>query len=172
MSLILWILLGATPASAKWNLAVGSGSFQGSISVGGAYRISKRHTWEVTLGQYIQGRANRYQLNGGYHFTPWRLTVGGRVLEPLHLGVMVLYALDRTTYFEVSPPRYPEENYYEETAIRPALVMGTGLTMFEERVHFIYELALVDTGILAGFNNEWTETRYFFASGMKLRMEF
>lgn len=172
-TLFLIIVVRITvPAAAEWGLLLGTAGFQGAMTLGLTYQLSVRHALELSLGQYAIENQAAYQVNFGYTYTPARIQLGPMAWAPVDMSALLIYALDNQRYFVVSPSRFPTPGYYEPTALRAGLSLGTELAILKDRLRLIYQVVILDNGIVAALNNRAEDVNYFLSAGLKLRFDF
>lgn len=149
----------------------GGAGFQGAWSAGLIYDFNPAHRMEFLLGEYSVANEREYQVDLGYMYTPWRAHFGDVGWAPVQVGAVAMYALNGD-YFAVSPSKYPEPGYYEQTALRLGLRAGTEIATLGDRLRLGYEVVFLDSGVTAAFNNATKDLEYFMSAGLKLSYRF
>lgn len=166
--ILLLSVCGPSAFANGWGAVAGTGGFQGALSAGALYQWQNTHVLELMLGEYTIDNGHGFQLNLDYNFVPWNIPWEKATLQPLRVGLMVLYSLDFDDYFTSSPSKYPTPGYYERTGARLALSFGVGLGDFGNRLHLILEAVCLDTGITAVVNNRLSDLKNFLSAGFKV----
>lgn len=79
---------------------------------------------------------------------------------------------DRHNYFMTSPDKYPYEQYYDETALRYGLEFGSTMTFKDYNFAVAYRLRILDSGLIAVYNNKNRDLQYYISSGVSLQYVF
>lgn len=165
-------MLVSAPASAKWAAELATSGFMGTLSAGPVYEWAGRHHVAMTIGAYQNGE-NRYgQLNTAYRYARWRFERPDILWKPLHIGLFTLYSLDQKRFFVKSPSRYPEDGYYEQTALRGGLEIGTTILFVKSKIGLASYLRVLDNGVIALLNNVHRDLQYYSSSGVALQYQF
>jgi hypothetical protein len=166
------ILFFSSGTLAIWQVAVNHAGFFGIWSLGAIYKWPDRFSLEFGLGRYqIDGR-NFWQSNIAYRYAIWKFNYEQIVWTPLQPGLFLVASLDREKYFVESSPRYPYPNYYDQTAVRGGLELGTKLAWKNSPTTLVVYLRMIDGAILALYNTSKNEFQYYLASGVSLQYDF
>ncbi|UXR66038.1 hypothetical protein EZJ49_07225 [Bdellovibrio bacteriovorus] len=155
----LWLLslLVLSPLSAQaveWQMSLQHAGFMGEASVAAGFENQNR--WfgldlGVGFSSDSDGKSVR-QLNLKARLQPFIRGVGkyGEVILP-YVGVQAMYT-DDTAFFVKSGSEFPEEEYYDFTAIRFGIPLGMA---WRNRTWSVYaEYVLLDTDLIAQYNTE------------------
>lgn len=115
--------------------------------------------------------ANHWQLNAAIRHGLVKEIGSELRWRPLSIGICFMYALidlKDNTYFSRSPQHYPDNSYYEQTALRGALELSTAIRSSQFSLEIVYYLRLLDKGIIAYFDNTLTDLSLATASGLAL----
>jgi len=172
--LLIWIcILSSADLYAAWGAQAQFSGFQGQLAIGPSYAFNPSHTAELSIGQYTINDDAYYQVNSGYIYTPWRVHLHRHNFwAPLHPGLTVMYSLDGSRYFYKSPDHYPTDNYYEPSVLRWGIQVGSTLRMNRRRFELTAYTVLLDSGLVALYNNDHEALEFFIASGMGVRFYF
>lgn len=170
--ILLLGLLGCNPARGYWLATIGTKGFFGDQSVGGIY-FSQHHELELSLGTYSRGGGDSTQANAAYRYSKWVLPfLGDTIWHPIQVGLFSTYSLDRKHYFLESPAKYPYEDYYDQTAFRWGIDLGSNIFWSAVQVSLAYHIRVLDTGVIAIYNNSHKDLQYYISSGLSLRYHF
>ncbi|RYZ84781.1 MAG: hypothetical protein EOP04_17335 [Proteobacteria bacterium] len=76
--------------------------------------------------------------------------------------------MNNRNYFIESPSNYPTSGYYDGTAIRPGLELGSTYRFENSSIELAYRMRLVDLGITAIYNNAHRDLQYYVSSGLEV----
>ncbi|MGE0526417.1 MAG: hypothetical protein AB7G93_05190 [Bdellovibrionales bacterium] len=173
LGLILIFVIVPSSALAQWAASFHHAGFLGDWAVGPAYAFHPKHSVELTVGAYELRETHYHQLNLGYSYLPWRVNPNPQVSwAPLRLGVVILGSLDNDRYFLKSPEQYPADNYYEQTAIRWGIQLGTSAFLARRRLELGLHTMILDSALVALYNNLHEDLSYFFSSGVLIKFHF
>lgn len=174
LNLILFALLTvfSTAANADWGLGVATGGFQGRTSTAVIWDWKRTHTIEFGVGEYSLDEKRKTQFNLSYRYTPFEVQWRQFTWAPTSIGLILIYANDEKRYFTQGPSKYPDEDYYDETGIRPGLEWSTQVTTLDGQIRLLYKIVLMDTGVVALINNDSKYAEYFYSSGLALQYFF
>jgi hypothetical protein len=158
-------------AQARVAASLGWAGFFGRISLGALYETENRHSFEFSMGAYSGGSGDKYQSNLGYHYSVWKITRPNFSWEPMQLGIFAMYSWDKK-FFLKSPGKYPLPDYYDETAFRWGLEQGMSLQWMKEKWALVLVMRLIDSGIIAIYNNSHRDLQYYLSSGLRLEYRF
>jgi hypothetical protein len=158
----------ATP----WSLVVQRAGFLGVAAAGFGYNITENHQLEYTLGTYPIAEKNYYQSNFIYRYSHWNTPVEGHMWKPIQIGFFIVYAMNSEKYFITSPDKYPYPKYYDETALRYGVELGSSFTFAVTRIGIGYYIRIFDNGLIAAFNNSNRDLQYYVSSGFSLSYTF
>lgn len=162
----------ASSAGAGWVATVNRTGFFGRFSAGAIYEWSDRHSAEFSLGVYSESHDSHAQANIAYRYNRWHYTWWNKTWSPLQLGVFAVRSRDRKSYFIKSPDIYPYAEYYDETLMRLGIEFGSVLTFWSTGVEVAYHLRVLDTAVVALYNNANKDLQYYISSGLALRDRF
>jgi hypothetical protein len=145
--LILIVLLCPFKSFAEYFIQFGTGAYFG------ARYVDLGHQWSRTnlslgIGLVQDNQWEQYNLKFNYITTI--VNFNQVQLQPLNLGLAVLYTTD-TDFYINSPSRYPEKGYYDMTAVRAGLTYQFAFTSNHWAV--FYDLTWLDQGIYTQYNN-------------------
>ncbi len=166
------LLFWSCTSSAAWLGSLGTNGFFGRYSAGVVYSEGQHET-EFSLGMYRQEGKEYPQANLIYRYAPWEvLTLKKQVFHPLEIGLFVTYSLDSENYFLVSPSKYPYNSYYDQTALRWGFEVSNSLYFPSKSLSATYHIRILDTGLIAFYNNDRKDLQYYISSGFSLRYHF
>lgn len=172
VTMSLLFMLWSCSSSAAWLGSLGANGFFGRYSAGVVYSEGQ-HEAELSLGVYNQEREDYLQANFIYRYAPWEvLTRKKHVFHPLEIGLFVTYSLDTKNYFLVSPSKYPYNSYYDETALRWGFEISNSIYFPQKSLSATYHIRVLDTGLIAFYNNDRKDLQYYISSGFSLRYHF
>lgn len=146
--------------------------FFGRWGLGGIYEFNKHHAVELSLGSYTVEHRAHYQTNFSYRYSNWEVAVTEHIWRPLQVGLFGLYSLDNDRYFLESPKKYPSPGYYDGTAMRWGIDFATTFVWVQSSLGFAYHLRILDSGVVAIYNNKNRDLQYYISSGFSLRYLF
>lgn len=158
--------------SAAWLGTLGANGFFGRYSVGVVYSQGQ-HESEFSLGVYSQESGNYPQANLVYRYAPWEVTVfKEHIFHPLEIGIFSTYSLDSKNYFLESPSKYPYDSYYDGTALRWGVEISNSIHFPRNSWSGTYHIRILDSGLIALYNNVRKDLQYYISSGFSLRYHF
>lgn len=155
----LWLLslLVLSPLSVQaveWQMSLQHAGFMGETSVAAGFENQSR--WfgmdlGVGFSSDSDGKSVR-QINVKARFQPliWGAGKYGEVILP-YFGVQAMYT-DDTAFFVQSGDEFPEDEYYDFTAIRFGIPVG--IAWRNETWSVYAEYVLLDTDIIAQYNTK------------------
>jgi hypothetical protein len=146
--------------------------FLGQYALGGSYEITPEHAVDLMVGVYHVSSNDYYQTSLIYRYSRWNTTFYGNNWRPLQFGIFATYSLDQDRYFMKSPGKYPDPNYYDETALRYGAEISSTFTFMPIGIGIGYHLRIFDSGIIAMFNNSNRDVQYYISSGISLQYLF
>lgn len=148
--------------------------FLGEQAYGLGYEFNSRHYAEVTVGKYSVEGEDNHQLNIGYTYSWWHVPWLHGISKIFCPGLYALTALGRDEYFLASPDKYPYPEYYDQTAVRFGLTLAfSHLFLWENGgLELVYQVMMLDHGLIAKYNNPNEGLEDFISSGVMLRMQF
>ncbi len=146
--------------------------FLGEFGAGMIYEWESPHSVEFSLGTYKIQTHNKWQSNFAYRYSCWNIERENRQWVPMQIGFFTTRAWDSEHYFLEGPSQYPYSNYYDQTAFRWGIEFGSVLTYLSARVAIAYHMRILDTGIIAIYNNGKKDLQYYVSSGLALRFNF
>lgn len=137
---------------AEWQMSLQHAGFMGDISVAGGFENEAR--WfglEIGMGQSRDSDGTRVrQYNVKTRFQPWIVGLGKYGALAPYAGLQLMYT-DDTDFFVRSGSEFPEEEYYDFTAIRVGVPLGIA---WRFRQWAIYgEYVILDTDVIAQYNS-------------------
>lgn len=166
------LILTAPSALAGWLLSFERTGFFGAYALGGGYQMEHKHSFEFLVGVYSNGGRDDYQGNLVYRYTRWSVPIKNVDWKPIQIGVFLIRSFDQDSYFLKTPDRYPTDNYYEPTLFRFGLELGSSFIFEDYNLGFSYRLRLLDSGIIALYNNSNKDLQYYSSSGFALQYYF
>ncbi|NCN40834.1 hypothetical protein GW916_06235 [bacterium] len=171
-NLLLIFLFFPCVVLAKSSVIFGYAGFFGSQSVGYVHDVLDSHEAELSVGRYSRGHSLfGYQVNFSYRYHPWLIRFDHFSWSPLEIGAFGIYSLEKT-FFLSSPSKYPTPDYYEQTAFRWGIENGASLLFFNERLSLGVVTRLIDSGMVAIYNNSNRDLQYYLSSGFRLEYRF
>lgn len=165
-------LFWSCSSSAAWLGSLGTNGFFGRYSAGVVYSQGQHET-EFSLGVYNQESKDYPQANLIYRYAPWEvLTFKEQIFHPLEIGFFATYSLDSKKYFLESPSKYPYDSYYDETALRWGLEVSNSIYFPRHSLSATYHIRILDSGLIALYNNVRKDLQYYISSGFSLRYHF
>ena len=161
-----------TVAGSDWSAEVGYSGFWGTVSAGPIYRVDEKQSLGLSLGSYRNGPDVFAQINFVYRYAHWKFERGSLLWRPLHIGPFLSLTTDQKRFFLMSPEKYPEDGYYEQTALRGGAEIGTTVLFCKARLAFALYFRLLDNGMVAIYNNRTRDLQYFSSSGLGLQYHF
>jgi hypothetical protein len=146
--------------------------FMGALALGAGYDWSPDHATDFSLGGYRISDNTYYQANFSYRYSPWQIPYLINTWQPLHVGFFMVYALNGNRYFLSSPEKYPTPGYYDQTALRYGLELGSTYIFTSKNFSVGYRLRVFDTGLIAAYNNTDSGLTYSVSSGLALHYFF
>jgi len=168
----LIMVLLSLPCSAEWLGAASVAGFFGKYSLGVAY-VGGHHETELSLGAYSNASRTELQSNLAYRYSPWIVPVlNNKIWHPIQVGLFGLFSWDEKTYFTDSPSYYPTPGYYDQTALRLGVEFGTSLLLPNNQWSVAYFIRVLDSGLIAIYNNDRKDLQYYISSSLSLRYHF
>lgn len=165
------IVFVSLPAFGKWGLIFQSGGFLGRLNAGILISWEEKHAAEISLGTYLADNREYHQLNVGYRWSPWIIVLDEKTKwSAIQVGGFLIGSLDRENFFTESPDTFPE-NYYDQNAIRGGLQLASSL-FFSDSVAITAHMMILESGLIAIFNNKWDDLPYVWATGLGLQVFF
>ena len=143
------------------------GGFFGKFSLGAAYRFNEYNDVETTLGFYTVDKRYYHQLNLAYRHSPWQITWDDQKWNPVLIGIFGVVSLDNEDFFMSSPSKYPG-GYYDQTAYRYGFEFGSKYGFSGHHIELSYYLRILDSGLVALYNNAHRDLQYYMSSGLSL----
>lgn len=166
------VLSFSFPCSAEWLGTASVAGFFGKYSLGVAY-VSSHHETEFSVGAYSNASHTELQSNLAYRYSPWIVAVlDDKIWNPIQIGLFGLFSWDEKTYFTNSPSHYPTPGYYDQTALRLGVEFGTSLLLPNSRWSVAYFIRVLDSGLIAFYNNDRKDLQYYISSSLSLRYHF
>lgn len=159
-------------AKADWQFTFNRMGFLGEFGVGMIYDWENPHSMEVSIGSYKTKYQNEWQTNIAYRYSKWHIDRGEKVWTPIQFGFFTVRSLDSEEYFIRGPDQYPESNYYDQTALRWGIEFGSALKFKSSGISIAYYFRILDTGIIALYNNGRKDLQYYASSGLSARYHF
>ena len=159
-------------AGASWSAEVAHAGFMGTVSAGPIYDFNSDHAAAFSIGSYQNGPNHYAQLNLAYRYSRWQYDRPKVFWKPLHIGLFLLYSTDQQRFFTKSPSKYPEDGYYEETALRGGVELGSTVLLRHSRLGFAMYMRILDNGIVATLNNVYRDLQYYTSTGLGLQYQF
>lgn len=170
--IVMITLLFSWTSSADWLGTVSTAGFFGKYSLGIAYQ-NEHHEGEFSLGSYSNAGRTELQSNLAYRYSPWiEPVLTDKIWRPIRVGVFGLFSWDEKTYFTNSPSYYPTPGYYDQTALRLGLEVGTSMTLPSRNLSVAYFIRVLDSGMIAFYNNTRKDLQYYISSSLSLRYHF
>ena len=148
---------------------VQTGGFAGVVAAGFGWEASARHEFNAMIG-YVPAWLIGFELwqaTAKYEYHPFATESRGRSgrgrvkPSPLYIGLGAIYGHHEDLYLDDLPEQYPDDDYYEETALRFTLNAGTAFAIWGWT--FFIEYAALDYGIIAYSRDpEWFQEHYRF----------
>lgn len=172
--LFFFFLLSISRADndSSWQISVNRMGFFGSYGVGGIYEYKKTHSLELAWGSYLVKKTQYSQINLAYRYAHWQHKFDHGLWMPFQVGLFAVYSLDGQHYFTKSPDKYPYNNYYDQTAIRCGVELGSQMDIWELPISLAYHIRVLDAGLVAIYNNANKDLQYHISSGVSLRYLF
>lgn len=166
------ILFWSCTSSAAWLGTLGANGFFGRYSAGVAYSEGQ-HEGELSFGTYNHESITYAQANLVYRYAPWEVvTFKEQIFHPLEVGIFATYSLDSKKYFLESPSKYPYDSYYDETALRWGFEVSNSIYFPRYSLSATYHIRILDTGLIALYNNVRKDLQYYISSGFSIRYHF
>lgn len=147
--------------------------FYGSIAFGGSYEFNDRHAVDFSIGEYLNDQHRYHQSNLSYRYSRWQMDFDqNKIWRPLQIGVFTVRSWDGRNYFLTSPGKYPYEQYYDETALRYGVEFGSTFTFTDYNFGISYRLRILDSGLIALYNNRNRDLQYYISSGLSFQYVF
>jgi hypothetical protein len=172
VKIVFFVFIGFPAARAQWGLVYQEHGYMGETAVGGIYSWNDQHSVELSLGRYFSGGNENHQINFGYRWSPWKVQISKLRWAPVQVGVFALATLNEKEYFTESPTVFPSEDYYDQTAVRTALQLSSTLYFAGGQAAVVYHLSILENGLIAMYNNNWQNLKYFWSSGLGLQFFF
>lgn len=170
--LIIFLLWSAVGQAERLSITAGTAAFMGEQYYGGIYNWNDHHAVFLTFGSYDIHNVDYWQYNLGYRFTSEVIEYEYFNWAPVQMGVSLIRSMGYREFFIKSPDRYPSENYYEGNALRLAFILGSGFNFFDNKLGLNYHFVVLDTGLIAIYNNPKARLPYYFSSGLSLQYNF
>lgn len=167
------LIFSSQLASADWGMAVGSGSYMGKTNMSAVYVAkNKKHMTTMGVGKTagILGD-DVHQINVKYLYSPFVYTYVKAQWNIISIGALATRCLCDETFVQNSS-KYPEANYYDNTAYRFGIVFESHVTL--DNWSLYWDWTLLDQLAIVVANNDRYANRpdYYFASGMGVRYFF
>lgn len=146
--------------------------FFGRWGLGGIYELNRRHSFELSVGNSVIEHKDHYQANLSYRYSQWEVVIADYRWLPFQVGMFTMYSLDQSRYFLESPGKYPSPGYYDGTALRSGIDFATTLIWMRSSLGVAYHLRVLDSGVVAIYNNKNRDLQYYISSGISLRYLF
>jgi hypothetical protein len=170
--IFLMMLTLAGRAEAAWQLTLDRTGFFGSVAAGAIYDWYENHSVEVSLGLFSMEENQYGQVNIAYRYSHWHVRREDTVWSPMQVGIFLTRSMDGGHYFRASPAKYPSADYYDQTALRGGLEFSTAILFESTHIGFAYSLRVLDSGLVAIYNNANRDLQYYISSGLALRYQF
>ncbi len=146
--------------------------FLGEFGAGMIYEWESPHSVEVSIGAYKIQNHDQWQSNLAYRYSCWKIERENKHWVPMQIGFFTTRSWDSEHYFLEGPSQYPYSNYYDQTAFRWGIEFGSVLTYMNTGIAIAYHLRVLDTGLIAIYNNGRKDLQYYVSSGLALRYHF
>lgn len=146
--------------------------FLGEFGVGAIYEWESPHSVELSIGSYRIDSKDQWQSNLAYRYACWKIERHNKQWTPMQIGFFTMRSWDSEHYFLEGPSQYPYSNYYDQTAFRWGIEFGSILKFMNTGIAVAYHLRVLDTGIIAIYNNGQKDLQYYVSSGLALRYYF
>lgn len=167
------LIFSSQAALANWGMAIGSGSYMGKTNMSAVYvSKNKKHMTTMGVGKTagILGE-DVHQINAKYLYSPYSYTYAKTHWNIISIGVLATRCLCDETFVQNSS-KYPEANYYDNTAYRFGIVFDSHVTL--DNWSLYWDWTLLDQLAIVVANNDRYANRpdYYFASGIGVRYFF
>lgn len=160
-------------ARAEWRATLQHAGFFGKVSGGAIWASRSGHEVETSIGMYDIANVHYGQLNLAYRYTPFEQPAGPDIVwEPTQVGLFVIHSQESDRFFSESPSKYPTSGYYDQTAFRGGIEIGTRVVSVPWNFAFAYRFRVLDTGLVALYNNAHRDLQYYISSGIQLQYIF
>lgn len=166
------IFMMSLPVKAEWQATFNRMGFFGDLGFGIIYDWDNPHSAEFSIGAYQINYVNFWQSNLAYRYSRWEEQFQDISWIPIQLGIFTVRTWDQSRYFLSSPPKYPYENYYDQNAFRWGLEFGSVIKWTEKDLSIAYHLRILDSGIVAIYNNAGKDLQYYISSGLAVSYHF
>jgi hypothetical protein len=164
--LALLVLISPFKAFSEPFVQAGTGAYFGEEYIDLGYRWSRLNL-SLGIGKIEDDEWEQFNLKFNYVTTT--IGVGPVQLQPLNLGLALMYTSDRH-FFVQNSSRYPDEDYYDTTAFRAALTYQAAVKYHQWSL--FYDITWLDQGIYAEYNNHNKYGDKFLSWGAGIRYEF
>lgn len=170
---LISLIFSAQVASAEWGMAVGSGGYMGKTNMSAVYvSQNKKHMTTMGVGKTagILGD-DIHQVNVKYLYSPFKYSYQKTHWNIVSVGVLAARCMCEETFVQNSS-KYPEKNYYDNTAYRFGLVFESHVTL--DNWSLYWDWTLLDQLAIVVANNDRYANRpdYYLASGIGVRYFF
>jgi hypothetical protein len=141
----------------------------GAYNAALSYKASHKMRYKLGGGQTRAYGRDIYQVNGSILWEPMTVGDGGWAWTPLSLGASVIYS-PNPEFFIVNGPPYPDEDYYEPTALLGMGQIGTSLNF--GAWGFNYYIAVPQPYLIAKWNNPKWDSKLCCSSGFEILLSF
>ena len=159
-------------AFSQWGISLQHAGFLGDAAFGVSYEPYEQHYVSYLLGVYKIGGTDFYQSSLLYRYSRWEVLVDGHKWRPVQFGTFLTYAMNNDRFFVKSPAIFPDEKYYEQTALRIGIEVGTDITFEKYPVSVGTYLRWLDAGIIAFYNNPRRDQQYYVSSSLSIQYKF
>lgn len=166
------LVLLVVAAKAEWRALFSRAGFYGRYAIGLSYEWHPEHAADLLLGSYHIDNHDYHQTNLAYRYSRWHVGIHNHIWRPLQFGIFTSRSWDKKHYFLKSPTKYPYTDYYDQTAFRSGLEISTTISFFPSRLALAYHFRILDTGIIAIYNNSSRDLQYYISSGFSLQYLF
>lgn len=166
------MMVMASPASATFLATFDYSGFFGLYALGLIYRINESNEAEVSVGMYRIDHKHYRQTNFSYRYSHWLVSFHEYEWRPLQVGFFGIFAGDGGKYFSESPSKYPSPGYYDQTSTRLGFEAGSTFTFTPNKLEIAYRIRVLDTGLLAVYNNAHRDLQYYMSTGLSLHYIF
>ena len=151
--------------------------FAGDASIGLTLHWTEKFHTDFLYGQSkIEQDSPVEQISSKIVYSPWIYSINNQILWKIfYTGLLITYTNDNR-FFVKSPSPFPEDNYYENNALRSGLVLGTSwvLKPSKFRQFEVYtEVVSLDSLLVAYYNNpEYFKLNDLFGAGIGFKIHF
>ena len=181
----MFLVVAIGGVSASWyvpeELTFSTGGNTGQIGLGIEYNhfdTLLEHRWSIGYTDDESYRTGIYQFNAEFVLNPFRKALFKNRFSPIGIGVLVIYINpDEEGYFVGSPEQYPNDDYYDPTAVRLGLTFSQSLdvpnVLYEQDVKLRWWVASMERQLVSYFNNqEHIEIKEIFSLGLSFAVVF